>query len=135
MTEFPEATRPSKATLGRMTGWTDSSFGAIERRKHVERVCALKILAEKIPSRGLKGEERLNYDLTHRALALDIEGNKFGGEFLVLSHLGGLHLDTPDLINDIMPTATQQDYENHYCTFRKAPRCRKPDRGFAARGP
>ncbi len=88
---------------------SDMSLEAIARRKK-ETVCQLEVL-KKISSLGLKGEDKINYELAQRNLEVAVEGQKFDSEYLVLDQLGGPHQALADLLN-AMPTANLKDYLN-----------------------
>ena len=108
MNEFPEwATYTGFA--GQNGRWTDYSEAALQRRDR-EAVCQLNAL-KKINRSQLIGEDRVTYDLSKRSFEKDIEGQKFDDEYLVLSHLGGVHMGLADTLND-MPTQTESDYKN-----------------------
>ena len=98
--------------------WPDYSIQTLEREKK-EVVCSLKAL-NKIPFNKLSVEDRVTFDLRQKSLEREIEGQKFGGEFLVLDQLGGLHQDVADLMTS-MSRASAQDYENRLKRLDKVP--------------
>ncbi len=118
MTEFPEwATYVGYP--GQNDRWTDRSLETIQRHSN-EMKCELAALV-KIPRGGLKGEERINFDLAKRNLEMGIEGDKFDGQYLVLDHLSGLHMDVADTLT-AMPTANKKDYENMISRLNGVPK-------------
>ena len=58
------------------------------------------------------GEDRLNYDLFKRELALQIEGAKYRPYLLPLTQQTGPHIDLPQLVT-YHPFKTLQDYANY----------------------
>src|SRR5437899_6780087 len=58
------------------------------------------------------GEDRLNYDLFKRELALQIEGAKYEPYLLATTQQTGPHIDLPQLIT-YHPFKTLQDYANY----------------------
>ncbi len=117
MTEFPEwATYVGYP--GQNRRWTDNSLEAIARRKH-EPEAPLKV-AHTIDRAKLDTDERLNYDLFTRELQQNIEGNRFKGEYLVVSQLGGVQQDVPELM-EVMPHKTVQDYEDIIARLKGVP--------------
>ena len=117
MNEFPEW-----ATFVGLKGhgkdFTDVSMEAIERRKNEAR-CHLKA-AERISRPALKELDQVTLDLLLRNLRQDVESQQFEGDYLVLSHLSGLHLDLPDLFQS-MPAASVKDYEDVLARLEKIP--------------
>jgi uncharacterized protein (DUF885 family) len=103
---------------GQNDRWSDRSLSAIERRKKEDK-CQLAILA-KINRAGLKGEDRINFDLSKRNLERQIEGQRFPDEFFVLDHLGGLHMEVADMMRD-MPSSSVKEYEDMLSRLDKVP--------------
>ncbi len=98
--------------------WSDLSLSAIERRRF-DTKCQIVSL-KKLNRNELAGEDRITYDLVLRNLAMDDEGSQFGGEFLVLSHISGIHIDLPGLL-DRMPKGNKRDFENILARLEKVP--------------
>lgn len=117
MIESPE-TATYVGYPGQNDRWTDMSLQAIARRKK-EAPCSLAAL-KKIPYSSLKGEDRINFDLMKRDLEDGIEGQKFEGDYLVMSQLEGVHTDVPDTLMS-MPTLTKKDYEDMISRLEKVP--------------
>src|SRR4029077_18309281 len=111
--EFILKENPTFATyLGdhRYDNWLeDVSAEAYEKR--IERL--RKFLAE---LKGFKkpnnGEDRLNYDLFKRELALQTEGAKYQPCLLPITQQTGPHIDLPQLVT-YHPFKTLQDYVNY----------------------
>jgi uncharacterized protein (DUF885 family) len=111
--EFILKENPTLATyLGdhRYDNWLeDVSVEAYEGR--VERL--RKFLAElKGFKKPTNGEDRLNYDLFKRELALQIEGAKYQPYLLPITQQTGPHIDLPLLVT-YHPFKTLQDYVNY----------------------
>ncbi len=98
--------------------WTDMSQKAIVQRK-VEAEWPLMVL-KTIDRSKLPGADRLNYDIFRRDVELGIEGNKFPGELLAISQLGGVQQSVPQTI-DQMPKTSVESYENMLLRLRGAP--------------
>ena len=94
---------------GQNDRWSDLSLATIARHKS-EAHCQLAVLKE-ISSAQLKGEDKINFDLTKRNLEQAIEGQKFDSDFLVLVQLGGVHSALADILV-MMPATKVSDYEN-----------------------
>ncbi len=90
----------------------DMSFAAIERRKAHSRDAVQRL--EHIDRKRLTRDEQLDYDLFLRDARLDIEGQRFPEELLVLDKLGGVHSIPADLAQQI-PRRNVQDFE-HFLT-------------------
>lgn len=117
MQEFPEWATYEGESEGN-DRWTDSSLEAIDRRKK-EVVCSLEIL-KKIPASGLKGEDSINYELAKRSLELNIEGQQFPSEYLVIDQMGGIHQSLAGILQS-MPTTNKKDYENMIARMERFP--------------
>ncbi len=86
--------------------WTDNSLEAIERRNN--EVFVLQRALQSIDRSKLNKQDQLNYDLSDSRLKNDIEGQKFKGEYLAISPLGGVHQDGVQLLNDMPVTNVKQ---------------------------
>lgn len=113
---------PESATFLGVPGYndklSDNSMDAVKRRK-LEAKCALAVL-KKIPRAGLKGEDRVSYDLLVRDGELGIEAQKFDFDYFVVDHMGGFHINFPDLV-EAMPRANVKDFENIISRMEKVP--------------
>jgi uncharacterized protein (DUF885 family) len=98
--------------------WADGSPEAKARRE-TEVICAQKAL-KKIPRAQLKGSDSVNYDLLAYRFQLAIDEMPFGGEYLVISQLGGPHTDLPDTLSS-MPSSSMKDMENILARMDKIP--------------
>jgi uncharacterized protein (DUF885 family) len=108
MTESPEwATFVGQP--GHNDQWTDTSLAAIARRKS-DNHCQLQLL-NKIPVQKLQGEEKINFELAQRNLQISIEGEQFGGDYMVLDQLGGVHQTLADTLMS-SPTTNKKDYQD-----------------------
>ncbi len=97
---------------------SDNSIPAIKRRK-TETHCQLEAL-HKIPRQALNDKDRVTYDLAVRDATMAIEGEKFGTEYIPISHMNGIQVDTVDLFS-AMPVATKEDYKNILVRMDKLP--------------
>ncbi len=98
--------------------WSDNSLEAIERRNN-EQFVVQKAL-HSIDRAKLNRPDQLNYDLAEARLKNDIEGQKFKGEYLAISPLGGVHQDGVQLLND-MPVTTVKQCEDILSRLRGYP--------------
>jgi len=105
MYEFPEwATYVGYP--GQNHRWTDNSLEAITRRNN--EVFVIQKALQSIDRSKLNKQDQLNYDLSDSRLKNDIEGQKFKGEYLAISPLGGVHQDGVQLLNDMPVTNVKQ---------------------------
>ncbi len=119
--KYAMTTYPEFATYvgypGQNDRWTDMSLPAIERRKK-ESLCMHEAL-KKISRKELKGSDLVNFDLLLSRAEMDREEDKFPGEFLAISHLGGVHSELADTLS-AMPMASAQDAQNVLARLEKA---------------
>ncbi len=107
MEEFPEWA----TSLGKREGldrWTDNSEAAIERRRKQSAAFLAELQA--IDPETLSPDQRLDHRLIVRDYELDQEGDRFPGEVLALSQLGGVHENITGLM-DIVPAEKPEDLE------------------------
>ena len=64
--------------------------------------------------------EQVNYDLALRHVREGIEGERFHGEYLLISQVGGPQQGIPQLLS-IMPGRSVKDYENIIARMRGVP--------------
>lgn len=98
--------------------WSDLSLEAIEKSEK-EMDCALKTL-QKIPRKSLGAKDQVTLDLAIVQLERGIEARQFGGKYLAIDHLGGLHTEVVETLSS-MPMATKKDYENMISRLAKVP--------------
>ncbi|MFQ5876567.1 MAG: DUF885 family protein [Acidobacteriota bacterium] len=106
--EFPEFA----TYIGHPEGndrWTDGSLEAVGRRDR-DALRALEVIRSIERSR-LEGADRLNYDLLAERLGEEVEGQRFGSEYLAITQLGGVQQDVARLLT-MMPARHLSDYEN-----------------------
>ncbi len=117
MLEYPEAAT-SLGVPGQNDRWTDSSLAAIQARKAL----APKLLAaaESIDRGRLEPKDRVSYDLFLRGARAEVEGQKFPGELMAISQLGGIQQSVPGVLIQ-MPTKTVKDYEDILARLRGIP--------------
>ncbi len=89
--------------------WGDNSLEA-EMRRDQETADALEIL-KTIPRDELEGVDRLNYDLLIEDMADEVKGQRFHGEYLAVSQMGGPQQNLARAMT-MMPTRSLTDYEN-----------------------
>ncbi|HEY1586039.1 MAG TPA: DUF885 family protein, partial [Polyangia bacterium] len=77
----------------------DSSFAAFDRRKAHVRDVVTRL--EHLDRAKLTSAEQLDYDLYLRDARLDVEGQRFPSELLVLDQMGGAHSLLADLAQNI----------------------------------
>lgn len=103
---------------GQNDRWSDRSLAGLEREEK-EIDCTLEAL-KKIPRAKLSKKDQITFDLAQRDLEQSIEGRRFGGKYLVLDHMGGLHGEVVDMISS-MPQQNKKDYENILARLEKVP--------------
>lgn len=106
--EYPEfASR--KGVKGDHHRWSDMSLETIERRRQLLKPLRKAILS--IDRSQLDETDRLSRDLFARNIDLAIEGQRFRGDFMPMTQMGGVQQWTPSMLA-MMPTRTAKDYEN-----------------------
>jgi len=98
--------------------WTDMSQAAIDARK-AESQWQLKVI-QAIDRSKLSKADQLNFDLYRHDLELGIEGNKYPGEFLQISPLGGIHQGVAQEMTQMRKDSVKA-YENILARLRAAP--------------
>jgi uncharacterized protein (DUF885 family) len=68
----------------------------------------------------LKPAEQVNYDLAHRRVERQIEGEPFHGEYMPVNQLGGVQQGIPQLLS-VTPVRTVKDYEDLIARLRGVP--------------
>jgi uncharacterized protein (DUF885 family) len=103
---------------GRNHLWSDQSLAAIAARQALNP----KILAaaESVDRAKLPEKERISYDLFLRGAKASIEGERFPGEFLAISQLGGIQQGVPAVLME-MPARTVKDYDDVLSRLRGLP--------------
>src|SRR6185295_8509788 len=99
--------------------WSDSSFEAIEFGRATSHKILEALLS--VDRSKLEPSEQVNYDLARRRLERGIEGDRFHGEYLVVTQVGGVHQGIPQLLS-VMPARNVQDYENILARLRGVPK-------------
>lgn len=89
--------------------WTDDSLAAIAKRKK-ETHCKLESLKSIIYNK-LSTAQKVNYDLLLQSYQEQIESQSFGGEYLALNHMDGVHTAIPDVLG-ASPKNTKKDVQN-----------------------
>jgi hypothetical protein len=115
-------TSPEFATsIGHPTGhdrWSDNSLAARERDDADARQ-ALDFLRS-LDRGKLSGVDRLNYDLLRQDFEETVEGQRFPGEYLAISQMGGIHQYLPPTLMR-NPARTVADYEAILARLRAVP--------------
>ncbi len=117
MLEFPEWA----TSIGYPTGhdrWTDNSFEAMARRD-ADTARALEVFRT-IDREELEGDDRLNLDLILEDLEDDLEGQRFPGEVLAISQMGGVQQNVARMLA-IMPATSVKQYEDVLARLSKVP--------------
>jgi uncharacterized protein (DUF885 family) len=118
MTESPEYAT-AVGYPGQNGRWSDRSEATLDRQEREEDT-ELRFLKQSIHPSKLGKSDRLSYDLYVRSLEEDIEGRRFHGRYLAISQLGGVHQDSPRILED-MPHATVADFEDAISRLRALP--------------
>jgi uncharacterized protein (DUF885 family) len=98
--------------------WTDMSEAAIAERK-TEAQWPLDVI-QSINRNALSAADQLNYDLFRHNAQDAVDNNKFPGEYLAVSQLGGVQQTIPQVIAQ-MPHGAIKQYENILSRMRAAP--------------
>ncbi|MCI0531481.1 MAG: DUF885 domain-containing protein [candidate division Zixibacteria bacterium] len=118
MAEYPEW-----ATYNGYPGydslWTDQSLEAIARRKDQGKVVLQA--AESIRRENLSAGDKLNLDLYLSVLRRGMEGERFPGEYMPISQLGGVQQDLAQML-EIMPTQSETQYKNILARLERIPK-------------
>ncbi|MDB9844176.1 DUF885 domain-containing protein [Porticoccaceae bacterium] len=108
MTEFPES-----ATWlgypGQNSRWSDYSLAGIEKRKLDSRTLLKAI--DSIEAEALSVSARLDFQLLHKDLSLDVAGQAFPDELMPINQMGGVQQDLAQMIT-LMPARKLADYED-----------------------
>ena len=98
--------------------WSDSSPEAIE----FGRATGHKVLRaiDSIDRAQLTPAEQVNFDLARRRMQRSIEGERFHGEYMQISQMGGPQQDIPQLLS-FMPAGNVKDYENIIARLKGIP--------------
>jgi uncharacterized protein (DUF885 family) len=99
--------------------WSDLSPESIEFGRHLDTVTQAALAS--IDRSQLNPAEQVNYDLAVHHVEESIEGEKFHGEYLQISQLGGPQQGAVQLLS-IMPGRNVKDYENITTRLRGVPR-------------
>jgi uncharacterized protein (DUF885 family) len=120
---FQLADSPELATTighpGYNDRWSDQSPEAFARR--VKLAVRIVAAAESIDRERLTAGEQVSYDLFLRRVRLENEGNRFPGELMPISQLGGVQQYVPDLLATT-PARTVADYEDLIARLHGLPR-------------
>jgi uncharacterized protein (DUF885 family) len=121
--EFTMHASPEFATYvgypGQNDRWSDQSFEAIEFGRRTTRLMATAL--ESIERAQLTPAEQVYYDLADRRIEQALEGEKFPGEYLVISQLEGVHQFIPQMLS-VTPARNVEDYEDLIARLRGLPR-------------
>ncbi len=111
--QYNMADNPTGATYRGISGyndkWQDISFEAKERRENYRNLTLETI--KSVVRENLSTEDKLNYDLFEKDIISDIENDKFPGEYLVISQMGGIHQSAANVFA-MTPLRNLNDYEN-----------------------
>jgi uncharacterized protein (DUF885 family) len=98
--------------------WSDSSQASLDFGRHMDRVIQAALAS--IDRSKLTATEQVNYDLAVHHSEESIEGERFHGEYLQISQLGGPQQGAVQLLS-IMPGRNVKDYENIIARMRGVP--------------
>lgn len=98
--------------------WTDQSWEAIQKRK-AEQQWPLTVI-KTIGRAKLNPADQMNHDLFLRGIEEGLTNNKYPGELLALSQLGGVQQDVTQQLGE-MPMEKLKGYENILARMRSAP--------------
>lgn len=98
--------------------WSDNSLKGIEAGK--EMVKAQRADLNDIDVSDLSENGKLNFDLYKAKLDYSIESFQFPDEYMVITQLGGMQQNVPQLLNR-MPTRHLRDYNNILSRFKGIP--------------
>ncbi len=107
MDQYPEWA----TSLGKREGldrWTDCSEAAIEKREAQSAVFLKELKA--IDAADLSPARKLDHRLLVRDFEQDVEGQRFPGELLALSQLGGAHEGITQLM-EVVPAEKPEDFD------------------------
>jgi uncharacterized protein (DUF885 family) len=99
--------------------WSDSSFESIAFGRATSRKILEALLS--VDRAQLKPAEQVNYDLARRRMERGIEGDRFHGEYLVITQVGGVHQGLPQVLA-VMPARNVKDYEDILARLRGIPK-------------
>jgi uncharacterized protein (DUF885 family) len=99
--------------------WPDLSAEGIALRRRIAREERAALAS--IDRSRLGSAEQVNYDLARRSLEMEIEGERFHGELLLIGPMNGIDLDLPEVLGE-MPARTAGDYEIMLERLRRFPR-------------
>lgn len=117
MREFPDWAT-SVGDLRYNDRWTDNSEAAVLARQLHERDVLARL--EAMDRAALPPEERLNYDLYLRNAKDSVEGQRFPGEMMPISQMGGVHQDIADTAQWV-PRARVKDLEDFIARLNSVP--------------
>ncbi|HEY7216331.1 MAG TPA: DUF885 domain-containing protein [Thermoanaerobaculia bacterium] len=98
--------------------WSDSSFEAIAFGHATSHKILEALLS--IDRAQLEPADQVNYDLARRRMEREIEGERFHGEYMAVTQVGGVQQGLPQLLS-YMPGRTVKDYEDIVARLRGIP--------------
>ena len=98
---------------------TDMSAEAIERRRQHARELVGRI--EGIDRSRLSADDQLNYDLFLRNARQDVEGQRFRGDYIQITQMGGIHSQIPQLVQ-MTPKFSARNYDDMLARMRQTPK-------------
>jgi uncharacterized protein (DUF885 family) len=120
--EFQMHAAPEYATYVGYPGlddrWSDQSQASLDFGRRMDRVTQAALAS--IDRSKLTATEQINYDLAVHHNEEAIEGERFHGEYLQISQLGGPQQGAVQLLS-IMPGRNVKDYENIIARMRGVP--------------
>lgn len=95
-------------------------FTLAAQDRQAEEAAGLIARLDAIPDSGLSPARRVDKAIVKRALAEQIEANRFGQRTMIFSSTGSFHQFLPELGN-FMPLRSKADYENYIARLEKVP--------------
>jgi uncharacterized protein (DUF885 family) len=99
--------------------WSDISREMMDFGEKLNRTMLAAL--QSVDRSKLTPSEQVNYDLARHRMERGVEGEKFPGEYLMISQMSGPQQNIPQLLA-IMPARTVKDYEDIIARLRGIPR-------------
>lgn len=121
--DFVMHASPEFATYTGYPGLNDRWSDFSEESRDFGNATSRKILAalESVDRSKLTPAEQVNYDLAHRRMEREMEGEKFHGEYMIINQMSGVQQQIPQLLG-FMPARNVKDYEDILARLRGVPR-------------
>ncbi|WP_068470436.1 DUF885 domain-containing protein [Candidatus Protochlamydia phocaeensis] len=120
--EWRMSENPDEATYlgypGKQDCWPDLSFESLERHQRF----AIQLLSalNSFSAAALSEEDAVSHQILKQLLTEEVEEFQFNNHYLLVNQMHGIHLNIA-LIMDLMPAATEKDYENIIARLNQIP--------------